>query len=105
MEYLDPDEIKSLVHQNIEKAKRNQSRHRKLLKESRSYQSGIFASTRIEKLIRSVGAQRVNVRAIEALNQILTEHGTKIAEHAVELAQNANRKTVTASDIRLAADG
>jgi histone H3/H4 len=52
-----------------------------------------------------VGAQRVSVGAIETLNQILTEHGTKIAEHAVELSQNANRKTVTASDIRLAADG
>ncbi|MFX1250059.1 MAG: histone family protein [Promethearchaeota archaeon] len=104
MEYLDPDEIKSLIHQNIERVKIHQSRQRKLLKEMRSHQSGIFASTRIEKLIRSAGAQRVSVGAIEALNQLLTEHGTKIVEHAVELAQNANRKTVKASDIRLAAD-
>ena len=62
-----------------------------------------FASARVERLIRGAGAFRVSSDAIAALNNVLTDFGTKIAKYAVEICNNSGRKTVKSEDIKLAA--
>ena len=64
--------------------------------------AGNFANAKVEKLIRDAGAQRVSADAVAAMNELLTEYGTKIAKHAVEIAQHGDRKTVKEQDIVLA---
>ncbi|MHA1166610.1 MAG: histone family protein [Candidatus Hodarchaeales archaeon] len=64
---------------------------------------GNFASARIEKIIRSAGAERVSSDAINKLNEILTEKGLEIAKAATEFARHGGRKTVKGDDIKLAA--
>ena len=58
-----------------------------------------FESKRIEKLLRNEGAVRVDPSAIEVMNQLLTDYGYKIAQHAVEIAKHHGRKTVKHADI------
>ncbi len=65
--------------------------------------AGNFANARVEKIIRDAGAQRVSADAIEKLNEILTDYGLSIAKYAVELARHSGRKTVKATDVKLAA--
>jgi len=62
-----------------------------------------FASARVERLIRGAGAFRVSADAIDALNTVLTDYGTKIAKYAIEITNNSGRKTVKNEDIKLAA--
>ncbi|MHA1971339.1 MAG: histone family protein [Candidatus Hodarchaeales archaeon] len=62
-----------------------------------------FAGARVERIIREAGAFRVSADAIQALNQVITERGTKISKFAVEIANHSGRKTVKADDIKLAA--
>ncbi|MHA1226610.1 MAG: histone family protein [Candidatus Hodarchaeales archaeon] len=62
-----------------------------------------FAGARVERIIREAGAFRVSADAIQALNQVITERGTKISKYAVEIANHSGRKTVKADDIKLAA--
>ncbi len=57
----------------------------------------------IERILRKAGAQRVSQGAKEALRDILEELALEIASLAVELAQHAGRKGVTAEDIKQAA--
>ncbi len=64
--------------------------------------AGKFASARVEKLIRSAGAQRVSKGAVSRLNEVLSDHGTSVAKFAVEIARHNGRKTVKENDIRLA---
>ncbi|MFX1252175.1 MAG: histone family protein [Promethearchaeota archaeon] len=66
--------------------------------------AGNFANAKVEKLIRNAGAHRVGAEAIETMNEVLTDFGKKLASRAVAIAQNAGRKTVKESDIRLAAE-
>ncbi len=56
----------------------------------------------VYRLIKKGGAERVSDEAAEELRLILEEIAVKIAQQAVELATHAGRKTVRASDIRLA---
>lgn len=56
----------------------------------------------VDRIIRKAGGARVSEEAAAALSEVLEEQGIKIAQHASELARHANRKTVTAVDIRLA---
>ncbi len=58
----------------------------------------------VDRIIRNGGAERVSEEAREALAKVLEEYGEKVSEEAVKLAQHANRKTVKAEDIELAAD-
>ncbi len=57
----------------------------------------------VERLIRRADSNmRVSEEAAAALREVLEERAVKIAQQAVEMAKHANRKTVTAPDIKLA---
>ena len=56
----------------------------------------------VDRIIRKAGGARVSEEAAAALAEVLEEYGIKISQQATEFAKHANRKTVTASDIRLA---
>ncbi|MFQ5976809.1 MAG: histone [Candidatus Heimdallarchaeota archaeon] len=58
-----------------------------------------FAATKIEKIIRDAGAQRVSNSAIVELDKLVGARGTEIAKQAVELAAREGRKTIRESDI------
>ncbi|HID16521.1 MAG TPA: histone family protein [Candidatus Atribacteria bacterium] len=57
----------------------------------------------VDRLIRKAGAYRVSEDAAEALREILEEIAIEVSREAIELANHAERKTVTADDIKLAA--
>ena len=57
----------------------------------------------MEKVLKSVGAERVSDKAKTALKQAVEEVAEKIAAQAVKYAQHAGRKTVKAADVKLAA--
>ena len=57
----------------------------------------------MEKVMKACGADRVSEKAKVALKAILEEIAEDIARNAVKLANHAGRKTVKASDIKLAA--
>ncbi|MCS7364238.1 MAG: histone family protein [archaeon GB-1867-035] len=57
----------------------------------------------VDRLIRKAGASRVSENAAEALREILEEIAIEVSREAIELANHAERKTVTADDIKLAA--
>jgi len=59
----------------------------------------------IERLIKNSGASRVSGEAVIELQSILEEQGRKIATRAITLAAHASRKTIKASDIKLAVKG
>jgi DNA-binding protein len=56
----------------------------------------------VDRIIRKAGDIRVSESAVGELAEVLEEHGIKISRSASEFAKHANRKTVTAADIRLA---
>ena len=59
----------------------------------------------VDRIIRKAGADRVSEDAAAALAEILEEKGIEIGKQAVQLANHANRKTITDADIRLAIKG
>ena len=61
----------------------------------------ILPVSAVERLIRSVGAERVSKEAAVALAAILEKKGSELATRSIRLAKHAGRKTVTADDIRL----
>ena len=56
----------------------------------------------MEKILKQCGAERVSDKAKAALKEIVEDKAEKIAEKAVRLAVHAGRKTIKASDIKLA---
>jgi histone H3/H4 len=58
-----------------------------------------FANARIENLIREAGAFRVSAGAIASLNEIISQHGFKIAKKAVAIAESTGRRTIKEGDI------
>jgi histone H3/H4 len=56
-----------------------------------------------DRIIRNATGLRVGRDAAEYLAEILEEIGTEISKEAGALAKHAGRKTVKASDIKLAA--
>lgn len=61
-----------------------------------------FGAAPIYRILKKGGAERVGDDAVEEMRKSLEEIGIKIAQQAVELAMHAGRKTVKASDVRLA---
>ena len=56
----------------------------------------------LDRLIRKAKVERVSEKAAAELGKILESIGLEIAKRAGELANHANRKTVTGKDILLA---
>lgn len=56
----------------------------------------------VDRIIRKAGGGRVSEEAAAELAEVLEEYGIKIAQQAAEFSKHANRKTITAADIRLA---
>ena len=58
----------------------------------------------VMRIIRKTGAERVSSDAGEALADLMEEYGAKISREALKLSSHAGRKTITAHDIRMAAE-
>lgn len=56
----------------------------------------------MEKIMKNAGAHRVSEEAKAALRDILEEIGGEIAQRANQLAIHSGRKTIKASDVKLA---
>ena len=56
----------------------------------------------MEKILKKGGANRVSEKAKVTLKGVLEEKAYEIATNAIRLATHAGRKTVKASDIKLA---
>ncbi|MHA1215329.1 MAG: histone [Candidatus Hodarchaeales archaeon] len=61
-----------------------------------------FAKARIESIMKSAGAERISAKAIERMDELVAEFGTKASKTAINLASTAGRKTVQAEDVKLA---
>lgn len=57
----------------------------------------------MEKLMKNAGADRVSEGAKAAMKDILEDIAMDIGERSVKLAMHSGRKTVKASDVKLAA--
>ncbi|MBA7475959.1 hypothetical protein ES707_11334 [subsurface metagenome] len=55
------------------------------------------------KLIVKAGAERVSADAKVELGKLMEQYASRIAKEAITLADHASRKTVKATDIRMAA--
>lgn len=54
------------------------------------------------RIMKNAGAQRISGDAVDELLSAIEAYGTDIASRANDLAHHAGRKTVKASDIKLA---
>lgn len=57
----------------------------------------------LARILLNAGAKRVSYQATVAFADMLAESAMKIASHAAKIAKHSGRKTVKASDIKLAA--
>jgi histone H3/H4 len=63
----------------------------------------ILSLSAMEKLMKDAGANRVSDPAKEELRVVLEEIGVRISKDADELSRHANRRTIKAEDVRMAA--
>ena len=62
----------------------------------------ILPKAPVEKIIREAGADRGGDSAAVELAEVLEKIGRDIASRLIKFAKHDGRKTITASDIRLA---
>ena len=56
----------------------------------------------MEKILKRVGAERVSEEAKLALRDVIEENAEQIGSRSIKNALHAGRKTIRASDIKLA---
>ncbi len=56
----------------------------------------------MEQMLKKAGAERVSDKAKAALKEVLEDYAHIVAAKAVKLSTHAGRKTVKASDVKLA---
>lgn len=56
----------------------------------------------LERILRRTGAKRVSHGALKELSDVLEDFVKDICSQSAVLAEHAGRKTVTASDVKLA---
>ncbi|MGC9145213.1 MAG: histone family protein [Nitrososphaeria archaeon] len=56
----------------------------------------------VYRIFKKSGAERISDEAVRELARFFQIYGEKIAKQANELANHAGRKTIKASDVRLA---
>lgn len=56
----------------------------------------------MERILKKAGAPRVSQEAMEELKEVLEDYADQVAKKAVTYSQHAGRRTVKASDIKLA---
>jgi DNA-binding protein len=61
-------------------------------------------SAPVIRLMKQSGAERISSDAGAALIELMEKYGDSLTREAVKLASHAGRKTVTAHDIRMAAE-
>ncbi|MEM0201903.1 MAG: NFYB/HAP3 family transcription factor subunit [Candidatus Micrarchaeaceae archaeon] len=61
-----------------------------------------ISESMVEKLLKEAGAGRVSKEAKQEFRKYMEKTAFDVAQKAVKLAQHAKRKTVDASDIKLA---
>ena len=59
----------------------------------------IIPDAAMEKLLKSVGAERVSQDGKAKLREVLEDYGKRIGEKAIRMSNHAGRKTIKASDI------
>ena len=64
--------------------------------------SGIIPKAPVQRIILDAGASRVSSDAVSALTDVLIDLGMEIGEQSVRIARHAGRKTINASDIKMA---
>ena len=58
----------------------------------------------MERILKENGAERVSAKAKDILRDILEDIGGKISERAIKIARHSGRKTIKASDVKVASD-
>lgn len=61
-----------------------------------------ISDTVIRKMLKDAGASRISKEACDELKKYIERTAFEVAKNSVKLAQHANRKTVDASDVKLA---
>ncbi len=62
-----------------------------------------FGLPAMYRILKKAGAERISDESATELGRILEDVGVEIAKNAVEMSKHANRKTVRAEDVKLAA--
>lgn len=63
-----------------------------------------LSDTAARKMLKDAGAERISQDAVREFRKHVDRTSFEIADKAVKLARHAKRKTVSASDIRLATE-
>jgi len=58
----------------------------------------------VSRIMKVAGAERVNIDAIKIVAEKTETYGAAVAKEAINLTRVADRKTVQAADIKLAAE-
>jgi len=56
----------------------------------------------MERILKKAGAPRVSLEAMEELKEVLEEYAEQVAKKALSYSQHAGRRTIKATDIKLA---